>query len=102
MGVLFYFRISQNVARWIGRPRNTNCTYLIGDIDLVKVNMIFEDMLADMLDLRFAGYKQIIGQTHIAIPDIFGGKRKQYLLFGGFTGLSQFKQILIPLIILFS
>ena len=78
----FDLGIRQDVARGICRPRDTDGPNLVGDVHPAKVDVIFEEAIVDVTDLRFIGNKQIVRQTHVTISNVLRGEWKQYLLFG--------------------
>ncbi len=92
---LHQFVIGDHVARWVSRARYADHARLFANMQVFKIDVIFELAFRQQLDVRARRDEQILFQAGIGIADILRRQRKQHF-FGGAvraTSCEQVKQV---------
>ena len=87
--------VGNDVARRVSRTGDADHARLFTDMQMFKIDVIFELAFRQQLNVRACGDEQILFQTGIGIADILRGQREQHF-FGravGATSSEQVKQV---------
>ena len=89
---LHQFVIGDHVARWVSRARYADHARLFANMQVFKIDVIFELAFRQQLDVRARGDEQILFQAGIGIADILRRQREQHF-FGGAVGATPCEQV---------